>query len=106
MVVECCTGKLNTVCVSFSSFLGDKDVVTAIMIHRGTHIPPFYSMGCPCASHRWLFMDGDLCARRGERGGVVVELPIQLCIPGKFGVHAGLSEQVEREDGVWDKLAP
>ena len=27
-------------------------------------------------------------------------------IPGTIGVHAILSEQVEREDGVWDKLAP
>ena len=51
-------------------------------------------------------MDDDLCARRGERRGVVVELPMQLCIPGKFGVHARLSEQVEHEDGVWDKSAP
>ena len=31
---------------------------------------------------------------------------MQLCRPGKFGVHAGLLEQVEREDGVWDKSAP
>ena len=45
-------------------------------------------------------MDDDLCARRGERRGVVIELPMQLCIPGKFGVHARFSEQVEREDGV------
>ena len=51
-------------------------------------------------------MDGDLCARRGERRGVVIEPPMQLCIPGKFGVHARLSEKVEREDGVWDKLEP
>ena len=51
-------------------------------------------------------MDDDLCARRGERCGVVIELSTQLCIPGKFGVYARLSEQVEREDGVWDKLAP
>ena len=51
-------------------------------------------------------MDDDLCARRGKRRGVVIELPMQLCIPGKFGVHAILSEQVEREDGVWDKSAP
>ena len=50
-------------------------------------------------------MDDDLCARRGERRGVIIELPMQLCIPGKFGVHARLSEQVEREDGVWDKSA-
>ena len=50
-------------------------------------------------------MDNDLCARRGERRGVVVELPMQLCILGKFGVHAISTEQVEREDGVWDKLA-
>ena len=76
-----------------------------MMIHQGTQIPPFYSMGCPCASHRRLFMDDDLCARRGKRRGIVVELPIQLCIPGKFGDHARLSEQVEREDGVWDKSA-
>ena len=41
----------------------------------------------------------------GERRGVVVELSIQLCIPGNFWVHAGLSEKVEREDGVWDKSA-
>ena len=47
-----------------------------------------------------------MCARRGERRGVVIELPMQLCIPGKFGVHARLSEQVYREDGVWDKSAP
>ena len=51
-------------------------------------------------------MDDDLCARRGERRDVVIELPMQLCIPGKFGVHARLSEKVEREDGVWDKSAP
>ena len=51
-------------------------------------------------------MDDDLCDRRGERRGVVIELTMQLCIPGKFGVHARLSEQVEREDGVWDKSAP
>ena len=76
------------------------------MVHRGTQIPSFYSMGCPCASHRRIFMDDDLCARRGERRGVVVELPMQLCITGKFGVHARFPEQVEREDGVWDKLAP
>ena len=76
------------------------------MIHRGTQIPPFDSMGCPCASHRQLFMDDDLCSGRGERRGVVVELPMQLCIPVKFGVHARLSELIEREDGVWDKLAP
>ena len=76
------------------------------MIHRGTQIPPFDSMRCPCASHHRLFMDDDLCARRDERRGVVVELPMQLCIPGKFGVHARLLEQVEREDGAWDKLAP
>ena len=76
------------------------------MIHRGTQIPPFDSMGCPRASHRRLFMDDDLCARRGERRGVVIELPMQLCIPGKFGFHARLSEQVECEDVVWDKVAP
>ena len=51
-------------------------------------------------------MDDDLCVRRGERRGVVVELSMQLCIPGKFWVHARLSEQVEREDGMWDKSAP
>ena len=51
-------------------------------------------------------MDDDLCARQGERRGVVVELSMQLCIPGKFGVHSRLSEQVERENGVWDKSAP
>ena len=51
-------------------------------------------------------MDDDLCARRGKRRGVVIELPMQLCIPGKFGVHERLLEQVEREDGVWDKSAP
>ena len=76
------------------------------MVHLGTKIPTFYSMGCPRASHRRLFMDDDLCARRGERRGVVVELSMQLCIPRKFGVHAILSEQVEHEDGVWDKSAP
>ena len=76
------------------------------MIHRGTQIPPFDSMGFPCASHRRLFMDDDLCARRGKRRGVVVELPMQLCIPGKFGFHARLSEKIEREDGGWDKSAP
>ena len=76
------------------------------MFHRGTQIPPFYSMGFPRASYRRLFMDDDLCARRVERRGVVVELSMQLCIPGKFGVHARLSEQVEHEDGVWDNLAP
>ena len=51
-------------------------------------------------------MDDELCARRGERRGVVVELSMQLCIPGKFWVHARLSEQVERDNGMWDKLAP
>ena len=51
-------------------------------------------------------MDDDLCAMRGKRRGVVVELPMQLCIPGNVGVLARLSEQVEREDGVWDKSAP
>ena len=76
------------------------------MIHRGTQIPPFDSMGCPCSSHHQVFMDDDLCVRRGERRGVVVELPMQLCIHEKFGVHARLSEQVEREDGVRDKSAP
>ena len=76
------------------------------MVHRGTKIPSFYSTGCPHASHHRLFMDDELCARQGERRGVVVELPMQLCIPGKFGVHERLSEKVEREDGVWDKSAP
>ena len=76
------------------------------MVHRGIQIPPFYSMGCPCSSHRRLFMDDDLCARRGERRGVEFELPMHLCTPGKFGVHARLLEKVEREDGVWDKSAP
>ena len=51
-------------------------------------------------------MDDDLCDRRGERCGVVVEIPMQLCTPGKFGVHVRLSEQVECGDGVWDKLSP
>ena len=63
-------------------------------------------MGCLRASHRQLFMDDNLCARRGERRGVVVELPMHLSIPGKFGVHARLLEQIEREDVVCDKLAP
>ena len=76
------------------------------MIHRGTQIPPFDSMGFPRASHRRFFMDDDLCVRRGERHDVVIELPMQLCIPGKFGVHTRLSDQVEREDGMWDKSAP
>ena len=79
-------------------------MLAEIIIHRGTQIPPFDSMGCPRASHRCLFMDDYLCARRGERRGIVIELPMQLCIPRKFGVHVRLSEQVEREDGVWDKL--
>ena len=80
--------------------------MAAIKIHQGTQIPPFDSMGFPCASYLQLFMDNDLCARRGKRRGVLVELPMQLCIPGKFGVHAILSEQIERDDGVWDKSAP
>ena len=50
--------------------------------------------------------DDDLCARWGERRGAVVELSMQSCIPRKFWVHVRLSEQVERENGVWDKLAP
>ena len=54
------------------------------MVHRGTNIPSFYSMGCPRASHCRVFVDDDLCARRGERRGVVVELSMQFCIPGKF----------------------
>ena len=62
-------------------------------------------MGCPRASHRWLFIDDELCARRGERRGVVIELPMQLYIPGNFGVHVRLSEKFESEDGVWDKSA-
>ena len=76
------------------------------MVHRGIQIPPFYSMGCPCVPHRWLLMDDDLCDRRGERRGVVIELPLQLCIPGDIGLHARRLEQVESEDGVWDKSAP
>ena len=51
-------------------------------------------------------MDDNLCARRGQRRGVVVELPMQFFIPVSFGVYARLSEQVEFEDDVWDKLAP
>ena len=76
------------------------------MVHLVTKIPFFYSMRFPRASHRRLFMDDDLCARLGERRGVVVELSMQLCIPGKFEVHARLLEQVERENGVWEKSAP
>ena len=49
------------------------------------------------------FMDDDLCARRGERRGVVVELSMQFCIPGKVWVHTRLLEQVDRKNGVWDK---
>ena len=63
-------------------------------------------MGCLRASFSRFVMDDDLCAWRGERRGFVVELSMQLCIPGKFWVHAKLSEQVERENGVWDKSAP
>ena len=44
------------------------------MVHQGTEIPNFYSMGCPRASRSRLFMDDDLCARWGKRRGVVVEL--------------------------------
>ena len=51
-------------------------------------------------------MDDELCASQGERRGVVIEIPVHLCIPRKFGVHARLLEQVEREDGVLDKSAP
>ena len=51
-------------------------------------------------------MDDDLCDRRGERRGFVVELSMQFCIPGKFWVHSRLSDLVERENGVWDKSAP
>ena len=76
------------------------------MVNQGTNITPLYSMGCPHSSPSRLLMDDDLCARRGERRGVVIKLPMQLCIPGKFGVHAILLEQVEHEDGVWDKSAP
>ena len=76
------------------------------MVHRGTKIRTFYSMGCPRASCRRLFMDDYLCARQVNSHGVVVELSMQLCIPRKFGVHVRLSEQVEHENGVWDKLAP
>ena len=81
-------------------------MVAAMMVHLGTQIPPFYSMGCPCASRRQIFMYDDLCAGRGKRRGVVVELPVQLCIPRNFGVHARLTKQIERDDGVWDKSAP
>ena len=76
------------------------------MVHRGTKITTFHSMGCPRASYCRLLMDDDLCDRRGERRGVVVELSMQFFIPGKFGVHAILLEQVEHEDGVWDKSTP
>ena len=76
------------------------------MVHGGTKIPSFYSMGCPCASHHRLFVDDDLCARRGKRRGIVIEISMQLCIPGKFEVHARFSEQVERENVVWYKSAP
>ena len=76
------------------------------MIHQGTKIPTLYSMGFPHDSQSPLFMDANLCARRGNRRGVVVELSMQLCIPGKFGAHARFLEQVERENGLWDKSAP
>ena len=51
-------------------------------------------------------MDDELCASQGERRGVVIEIPVHLCIPRKFWVHAIFSEHVERENGVWDKSAP
>ena len=76
------------------------------MVHQGTKIPSFYSMGFPRASHRRLFMDDYLCARRVNIHGVLVELSMQLCIPGNFGVHERLLEQVEYENGMWDKSAP
>ena len=76
------------------------------MVHRGTKIPTLYSMGFPRASHSWIFMDDELCTRRGDRRGVVVEISIQLCIPETFWVHARFSEKFEIENGVWDKLAP
>ena len=76
------------------------------MVHRGTDIPTFHSMGYPRASQSRIFMDDDLCARRGERRGVVVELSTQLCIPGKCWVHVVFLEQVECDNGMWDKSAP
>ena len=66
----------------------------------------FDSMGFPRASHSRLFMDDDLCYRRGKRRGIVVELSMKLCIPRKFWVHARFTEQVEHENGVWYKSAP
>ena len=86
--------------------LCDIDVVASIMVHRGTKITTFYSMGFPRDSHSWIFMDDELCVRRVKRRGVVVELSMQLCIPGKFWVHARFLEKVECENGVWDKSAP
>ena len=76
------------------------------MVNQGTKIPPFYSTGCPRASHIRLFMDDDLCDKRGKRSDVLVEVYMQFCIPGNFGVHARLSENVERENCVWGKSAP
>ena len=75
------------------------------MVHRGTKIPTFHSMGCPRSSYRRLLMNDDLCFQRGKRRGIVVEITMKLCIPGKFGVHARFSEKVELEDGVWDESA-
>ena len=64
-VVEYYVGKFNTIWVSFSSCFGDIDVMTPIMVHCRTDIPYLYSMWCPSAYNSWIFMNNDLCTRRG-----------------------------------------
>ena len=65
--------KLNAIWVLLSSCLGDIDVVASIVVHRGTEITKFYSMGCPRSSHSRITLGDGI----GTSGGII-------CVPDGY----------------------
>ena len=76
-------------------------------MHAGTNIPPLFAMiskgrGAIVGSN----INNDSCTKGGKGGAVEVKLAQDLVVSGEFGVDPGGPEQVECDDGLWEKLIP
>ena len=80
--------------------LQDIAAVTAIMLQRGSEVPPWGAVWRPCCALAWGLEHHYFCAGRGNWRGVVIKDAIE-CLPGRqFRVERRGSEEVEGEGGV------
>ena len=81
--------------------------VVSVLLHTWTNIPTLFSMISKGGGTVFRGDIDDASGTKGSQGGAIeIKFSKDLVVSGEFGIDPGVSEQVEGDDGLWEKLIP